>query len=122
MGDIVGVVVARIANPRQRGKIVWLDKGLTRAEASAISSSRKPAGMAHVIEEHATHFLDKGISQSDLAEFLLRTAKENKIVGKDGTRFVYESMHNGVKQTTAITISNNGYIVGANPISKFTNL
>ena len=34
-----------------------------------------------------------------------------------GSRPIYEFTYNGTRQRVAITVSNNGYIVGANPRS-----
>ena len=67
---------------------------------------------------HKKEFLNKGISEQDLANFIMESLKNGKIVGKEGSRFVYE----GIKQTTAITVGSNGFVVGANPVSKFKKL
>lgn len=101
------------------GEIVWLDKGLNLVDAQAISVTRRPAGFAHIIEEHGIDFVKKGITETELPEFLLKAVKENNIVDRIGStsRPVFELSFKGVKQRVAITISNNGYIVGANPIS-----
>ena len=48
----------------------------------------------------------------------MESLKNGKIVGKEGSRFVYK----GIKQTTAITVGSNGFVVGANPVSKFKKL
>ena len=52
----------------------------------------------------------------------MESLKNGKIVGKEGSRFVYEYIYKGIKQTTAITVSSNGFVVGANPVSKFKKL
>ncbi|SDD34421.1 hypothetical protein [Williamwhitmania taraxaci] len=118
LGNKVDVkkLIGLVKNPE--GKIVWLDKGVTNAEAIALGR-KKGAGFAHVLEKHATDFLNKGITEADLPEFLLKAAKENNIVKTTGStsRAVFETTFKGVKQRVTITIGDNGYIVGANPIS-----
>jgi len=41
-----------------------------------------------------------------------------KQVGMQGTRPIYQVTFNGVQQNVAVTVSNNGYVVGANIASK----
>ena len=90
------------------GKIVWLETG---------QSGERGSGLAHIIEEHGKQFNGKGISNSELPEYLLQAVSTGKIVGKQGTRPIYEFTYNGTRQRVAITVSENGYIVGANPRS-----
>ena len=90
------------------GKIVWLETG---------QSGDRGSGLAHIIEEHGKQFNGKGISNSELPEYLLQAVSTGKIVGKQGTRPIYEFTYNGTRQRVAITVSENGYIVGANPRS-----
>ena len=40
-----------------------------------------------------------------------------RIVGMQGTREIYESTYKGVTRRVAITVSDNGFIIGANPKS-----
>lgn len=52
--------------------------------------------------------------------FLKTTIENGKIIGKQGKfnsqpRTIYEVNYNGKVVKVAITISDNGYIVGANP-------
>ena len=91
------------------GKIIFLEKG------------KNSGGFQHILK-HKEEFLDKGIFEEDLAEFIMKSLKNGKIVGKEGSRFVYEYIYKGIKQTTAITVSSNGFVVGANPVSKFKKL
>ena len=91
------------------GKIIFLEKG------------KNSGGFQHILK-HKEEFLDKGIFEEDLAEFIMESLKNGKIVGKEGSRFVYEYIYKGIKQTTAITVSSNGFVVGANPVSKFKKL
>ncbi len=82
-------------------KLIWLEKG------------NLSAGLTHVMN-HATEFNQKGISTEQIPEFLTKAVKEGKIVGMQGTRPIYEVEFNGRIQRVAISIGDNGFIVGAN--------
>ena len=90
------------------GKIVWLETG---------SGGSRGSGLAHIIEEHGKQFNGRGISNSELPEYLLQAVHTGKVVGMQGSRPIYEFTYNGTRQRVAITVSDNGYIVGANPRS-----
>ena len=90
-------------------QIIFLEKG------------KDSGGFQHILK-HKKEFLNKGISEQDLANFIMESLKNGKIVGKEGSRFVYEYTYEGIKQTTAITVGSNGFVVGANPVSKFKKL
>ena len=47
----------------------------------------------------------------------MHAIKDGKVVGTQRTRPIYEVMYEGKLQRVAISISNNGFIVGANPKS-----
>lgn len=90
------------------GKIIWIETGAAGSRGS---------GLAHIIEEHGEQFRAKGIGSFDLPAYLIRAVTAGTIVGMQGTRPIYEFTYNGAWQRVAITISRNGYIVGANPRS-----
>lgn len=92
------------------GEIFFLERGNARA------------GYKHVLS-HADDFKRKGISVAKLPKFLLFALKQNEQVGVQGAnkktrgRPVYKGTLLG-KNThveVAITVGNNGFIVGANP-------
>jgi hypothetical protein len=84
------------------GQLVWLEEGNARA------------GWQHV-SKHANDFVCKGILESEIQTLLQKTIKEGRIVEIKNTRPVYEVMYNGRLIRVAITIGDNGFIVGANP-------
>ena len=96
---------------QQNGKLAWLEEGTDSA------------GLEHIIKEHSQEFQSKGID-IELIPVLLREAiLYGKIIGYQKTknktpREVYELEFNGKTIRIAITISDNGFIIGANPISK----
>ena len=86
------------------GKIVWLENGNSNA------------GLEHIMQ-HADQFAAKGVSSDKIPDFIMYAIKNGKIVGKQRTRPIYEVMYEGKLQRVAISISGNGFIVGANPKS-----
>ncbi|KAA9002139.1 hypothetical protein F4V43_13520 [Paenibacillus spiritus] len=89
------------------GKLVWIENGNSQA------------GLNHILN-HADDFAAKGISQGQLPEFITKAVSGGKIVGYQGKgtgRPIYEVSFNGQTQRVAITTGNNGFIVGANPVS-----
>ena len=86
------------------GKIVWLETGNNRA------------GFQHILA-HVKQFQTQGITQDELADYIMDALTNGEIVGMQGTREIYESTYKGVTRRIAVTIGNNGFIVGANPQS-----
>ncbi|WYU53122.1 hypothetical protein MHH67_06575 [Bacillus sp. FSL K6-0047] len=89
------------------GKLVWLEKGNSNA------------GFEHVMR-HADEFAVKGIKSNEIPDLLVEALTKGKVVGTQGrrnSRPIYEVVFNGQKQRVAITVGNNGFIVGANPKS-----
>lgn len=89
-------------------KIIWIEIG---------SAGDRGSGLSHIIEEHGGQFNSRGISNSELPGYLLQAVHTGKVVGMQGSRPIYEFTYKGTRQHVAITVSNNGYIVGANPRS-----
>ena len=93
--------VVEIIKTRE-GKIIWLEKGTANA------------GLEHIMK-HADQFASKGILQNDISNFIIYSVQYGKVVGMQRTRTIYEVLYKGKIQHVAITISDNGFIVGANP-------
>ena len=90
------------------GKIVWLEEG------------NSSAGLQHIIDQHGKEFNGKGISNDDIPNYVLEAVYQGNVVGTQGKRnprTVYEFVYNGETQRIAVQVSNNGFIVGANPKS-----
>lgn len=91
------------------GKIVFLETGNSRA------------GLQHIVEGHASDFLNIGVSEAQIPSVVMQAVKEGNIVGYQGVgngRPIYQTTVNGQPQKIAVTISDNGFIVGANPAGK----
>lgn len=90
------------------GKIVWLETGNDRS------------GLKHIIDKHGHQFNGQGISNDDIPNFVLEALHQGNVVGTQGKRnprTVYEFIYRGKKYRIAIQVSENGYIVSANPRS-----
>lgn len=87
------------------GKVIFLEKG------------NQKAGLAHIVSAHGDDFVKNGIAKGDIADFVFDAAKNGKEVGKQGTRTIYETTYKGQTKRVAVEVSDNGFIVGANPKS-----
>ncbi|HMJ77425.1 MAG TPA: RHS repeat-associated core domain-containing protein, partial [Iamia sp.] len=88
------------------GRIVWLEQGSSAS------------GLRHILERHGDEFLGIGIAREDVASFVFNAATRGRLVGFQGAgegRGIYEVVWNGQLRRVAVTIGDNGYIVGANP-------
>ena len=87
-------------------KIIFLEKGNSRA------------GLQHIIEAHADDFARRGAPQDQIPDLVMTAVTEGKIVGSQGKgRAIYEVTYGGNKHYVAVSVGNNGFIVGANPAS-----
>lgn len=87
------------------GKLVWLESGNSNA------------GMQHILD-HVDDFAKKGIQQNQIKDLVMESLTNGKIVGYQGRgtgRPIYEVTFRGKTYQTAITVGDNGFIVGANP-------
>ncbi|CAM3571751.1 hemagglutinin repeat-containing protein [Rahnella victoriana] len=87
------------------GKIIFLEKGSSKA------------GLQHIVEEHGSQFAQIGVSEARIPDVVMKAVPDGKIVGYQGTgtgRPIYETVINGKRYNIAVTVGNNGYIVGAN--------
>lgn len=85
------------------GKIIFLESGTSRS------------GLKHIIKEHGKEFAQNGVPESQIPKVIFDTLKKGKVIGQQGKdRPIYEATINGQKYELAITVGDNGYIVGAN--------
>lgn len=87
--------------------VVWLERGNERA------------GLGHMLtEKRIAQFERAGIRHEDIGDVAFRAATKGRplgITGKD--RVVFEVDYHGEPKRIAVTVGDNGYIVGANPVS-----
>ena len=103
-------IVAIMKTPE--GKTVWLEKGKNSFDPG------KPSGLAHIVEGHGGEFAQRGISEAQIPEVVSEAITQGRIIGHQGNaippRPIYEFEYNGKTLKLAITIGDNGFIVGAN--------
>jgi hypothetical protein len=85
------------------GKIVFLEKGGPKA------------GLQHIVEQHGAQFAQQGIAEAQIPEAVMAAVTRGKQVGMQGTRPIFEVEFGGKTQRIAVTVGDNGFIVGANP-------
>jgi len=85
------------------GRVVFLEEGNSKA------------GLQHIIERHGADFARQGISEAQIPDAVMAAATRSKQVGMQGTRPIFEVSFCGKTYRIAVTISDNGFIVGANP-------
>lgn len=93
----------------QSGQIVFLETGSTRA------------GLQHIVDAHATDFANIGVSQEQIPAVVMQAVTQGNIVGYQGRgsgRPIYQTTINGQPQRIAVSVSTNGFIVGANPAGR----
>ena len=94
------------------GKIVFLEEG---------KLGKRGSGLLHILKEHQDDFARRGISEDEIADVVMAAVISGTFLGYQGTveprRKIYEVTFNGKKQYIAVTVGDNGYIVGANPAS-----
>lgn len=100
-------VIMAVRFSRPGVPVAWLESGNARS------------GLIHIIFRHAGEFIDRGVASEDLPKLLAKALGEGKVVGVqqgagDG-RPIYETVFNGRTHRVAISVGNNGFIIGANP-------
>ncbi|MDZ8026356.1 MAG: hypothetical protein RMY36_018785 [Nostoc sp. SerVER01] len=97
--------IVRIAKQGD-GKILFLEEGNTEA------------GLQHILEQHSLEFLNQGIEPEQIPDAIIAAVTQGRVTGYQGrrkTRTIYQVTFNGKTQYISVTVSDNGYIVGANP-------
>lgn len=83
-----------------------------------LETGNSKAGLEHITSRHSTDFANKGILENQIPNAVFTALEKGKIVGYQGKgngRPIYEYNFNGTTQRMAITVGDNGFIVGANP-------
>jgi len=80
----------------------------------------RPAGLRHILEEHAEDFATANppISVDKIPDAVMVAVTEGQVVGRQGAdRDIYEFFFEGRRHRMAVQVGSNGFIVGANPKS-----
>ena len=86
------------------GQIVFLEKGNSRA------------GLQHIVERHAGDFANIGVPEDKIGKLVFAAVTTGKVVGAQRTRPIYEVLFEGKLYRLAVSVGDNGFIVGANPV------
>ncbi|MFI2286931.1 hypothetical protein [Streptomyces niveus] len=85
--------------------LAWLEKGNVHA------------GLVHIIFRHAGEFATAGVRVEDIPALVKTALNQGKRVGTQGTgRPIFEVSFNGKIQQVAISVGDNGFVIGANPV------
>ncbi|KAB1141910.1 virulence factor [Streptomyces luteolifulvus] len=83
--------------------LAWLEKGNVNA------------GLTHIIFRHAGEFAAAGVRIEDIPVLVSKALTEGTRVGTQGAgRPIYEVVFNGKTQRVAVSVGDNGYVIGAN--------
>jgi hypothetical protein len=85
------------------GRIVFLETG------------SPSAGLEHILQKQG-QYAQRGVGQDQVADYVLTAVTKGKVVGMQNTRPIYEFQWNGATHRLAVTVGDNGFIVGANPV------
>ncbi|MCP2168755.1 hypothetical protein [Goodfellowiella coeruleoviolacea] len=92
----------------QRGRIVWLEEGTPKS------------GARHILaEDRVGDFERCGVRQEDILDVVFRAVTVGRPVGVRGRgRVVHALTHQGRSIMVAVSVGDNGYLVGANPFNR----
>jgi hypothetical protein len=98
--------IVRIGRDRG-GKVIFLETGNARA------------GLEHILVRHEDDFARRGIPRDQVADFVFQAATDGTKVGQQSAtragRDVFETAWGDGTQRVAVSVGDNGFIVGANP-------
>lgn len=106
------IAITKDANDR----IVWLERG----KPDDPTTGKGGTGLLHIVQRHRKEFADAGIPEKEIPQYLMTAVKYGTVIGvqgRRGGRAIYEFRYCGQLRRIAISIGNNGFIVGANPTS-----
>ncbi|WP_449433588.1 RHS repeat-associated core domain-containing protein [Pseudomonas putida] len=106
--NIVGIGT-RPADGRPGGALVYLEKG------------NEEKGLRHITVRHGSEFEAFGVPKHQIKNLVLQAVVHGEVVGVQGRdREIYSVDFNGKPQYVAVSVGQDGYIVGANPSLKPT--
>lgn len=95
----------------ENGKIVFLETGNSHA------------GLEHILVRHKQDFANVGIHADQIPDAVMTAVTQGKVIGYQGKnqgRTIYDVVFNDTRHQISVTVSDNGFIVGANPQSRLS--
>lgn len=86
-----------------------------------LEKRKADSGLNHIIGAHADDFARIGISEAEIPDFVFLATTSGRNVGTQGAgsgRPIFEFVYAGRVRRVAVTIGDNGFIVGANPVGR----
>lgn len=77
--------------------------------------------LQHIVKEHGADFAKIGVPATGIPSVVMRAVTEGRVVGYQGSnqgRAIYEILLHQQNQRIAVSVGNNGFIVGANPAGR----
>lgn len=97
-------------------KIVAIGRG-PNGQIIFLETGNERAGLTHILR-HAGDFAKAGVPEEKVPNLVFAAVTEGKVVGMQRTRPIYEVMFEGRVHKVAVSVGNNGFIVGANPVGR----
>ncbi|MFB9236575.1 WXG100 family type VII secretion target [Plantactinospora siamensis] len=88
------------------GRIVFLENGNDRA------------GLQHLLNRHAGDFDKVCVVRDKIGDLVFAAVTTGKQIGLQRSRPIYEVLFEGKTYRLAVSVGNNGFIVGANPVGR----
>lgn len=86
-----------------------------------METGNSSAGLEHITGRHADDFRNIDVSSDQIPDLVISALTRGEVVGYQGSgngRTIYEVNYGGKPVRVAITVGSNGFIVGANPVSR----
>jgi transglutaminase/protease-like cytokinesis protein 3 len=99
-----------------RKDLLWITT-MPNGALAFLETGSTSAGLVHAIAGHGEEFASAGIRLADVSDLIRQALTVGKVVGYQGEdkgRPIYNLIYNGTERNVAITVGDNGYVVGAN--------
>jgi hypothetical protein len=74
--------------------------------------------LQHILDRHADDFAKVGIPRERVADVVFDAVQQGNVVGSQRGRQIYQVVFDGKTYDIAISVGDNGFIVGANPTGR----
>lgn len=114
-------LIAELANRAvafTEAEVVWI--GRNREEQIIWLETGTPdRGLRHILRKQEA-FTEAGVAAEDIADLVIAAVERGVFLANQGTRPIYQVEFQGRNWRVAVQASDNGFIVGANPVGERT--